>query len=61
MWNLAEQVAAELDLAAARRRAQLQVPFSPPWDAAMAQVEDLERALWRIEHPLRLADEARVA
>jgi hypothetical protein len=52
MRELADRVIAEIDLAEARRRAQGDAPFSPAWDADMARVEDLERALWRIEHPL---------
>ena len=52
MWQLelAERVITEIDLAAAWRRAKVDPPFSPAWDADMARVEDLERALWRIEH-----------
>jgi len=33
----------ELDLVVARRRAAQSPPFSPAWDAAMAEVEELER------------------
>lgn len=58
MWNLAERVITEIDLAAARRRAQLDAPFSPAWDADMARVEDLERVLWGIEHADASPDEA---
>ena len=58
MRNLAERVIAEIDLAAARRRAQLDAPFSPAWDADMARVEDLERALWGIDHADASADQA---
>ena len=51
MWQqLAERVSIEINLAAARQRAQADAPFSPAWDAAMAWVEDLERALWRLDH-----------
>jgi hypothetical protein len=32
-----------------RRRAADLVPFSPSWDAVMAEVEELERALWQLE------------
>ncbi len=49
MWHLFERVISESDLAAAGRRAQDYAPFSPAWDAAVARVEDLERARWRIE------------
>lgn len=35
----------ESDLAAARRRAEGDMPGSPAWDAAMDWVDDLERAL----------------
>lgn len=43
-----QRVNVEVGLFAARRRvAQLQ-PFSPSWDAAMGDVEDLERQLWGI-------------
>ena len=41
-------------------RANDLVPFSPAWDATMAEVEDLERELWRLEvgltSPERSAD-----
>lgn len=43
----------EGDLDIARRRAWALKPFSPAWGAAMAIVEDLERALWRLDHPMR--------
>jgi len=39
------------DLAVARRRAWALTPYSPAWDAAMSMVEDLERALWQLDHP----------
>jgi hypothetical protein len=39
----------ELELFSARRRADEYRPFSPAWDVAMAEVEELERALWRID------------
>ena len=42
-----QRVNLELDLFSARRRAAQHPPFSPAWDAAMAEVEDLERALWQ--------------
>jgi len=34
---------------AARRRVSEATPFSPSWDAAMAELEDAERDLWRLE------------
>lgn len=39
----------EAELSAARLRALALVPFSPAWDAAMGAIEELERALWRVE------------
>jgi hypothetical protein len=39
----------EREVSAARLRVLALVPFSPPWDAAMDMVEELERALWRLE------------
>ena len=51
MWPPAERVVIEIQLAEAHQRAQADTPFSPTWDAAMARVEDLERTLWRIDHP----------
>ena len=36
-------LAHELDLAIARSRAAEYVPFSPAWDAALGQVEELEQ------------------
>jgi hypothetical protein len=36
-------------VSAARLRALALVPYSPAWDAAMGDIEDLERALWRLE------------
>lgn len=32
----------------ARRRVAAARPFSPAWDAAMAQLEDVEREVWRL-------------
>jgi hypothetical protein len=49
MHDLTKRINTEIDLAAARRRVRVDVPFSPAWDADMARVEDLERALWRLE------------
>ena len=40
----------ELELFSARRRADEYLPYTPAWDAAIAEVEDLERALWRMDH-----------
>lgn len=41
------------DLAVARRRAWALTPYSPAWDAAMGIVEDLERALWQVDPPMK--------
>jgi hypothetical protein len=52
MWfAMVERADIVLNLAAARRRAWALTPYSPAWDAAMAIVEDLERVLWRVDHP----------
>ncbi len=52
MWSaMVERMNIAMDLEVARRRAWALTPFSPAWDAAMAIVEDLERALWRVDHP----------
>lgn len=40
----------ELELFSARRRADQYLPYTPAWDAAIAEVEDLERAIWRVDH-----------
>jgi hypothetical protein len=32
----------------ARRRIRAETPFSPAWDAAMAELEDAEREVWRL-------------
>jgi hypothetical protein len=42
----------ELELFNARRRADEYRPYTPAWDAAIGEVEDLERALWRLDHSL---------
>jgi hypothetical protein len=47
------------DLAVARRRAWTLTPYSPAWDAAMAIVEDLERALWQLDHPAAVTESDR--
>lgn len=47
-----KRLALELELFSARRRADEYRPFSPAWDAAVAEVEDLERALWRIDQEM---------
>ena len=52
MWSaMVERAEVALNLSAARRRASALTPYSPAWDAAMAIVEDLERVLWRVDHP----------
>ena len=52
MWTeMVERAEVVMNLAVARRRAYALAPFSPAWDAAMAIVEDLERVLWRVDHP----------
>jgi hypothetical protein len=50
----------QLEQACARR--EREPAFSPDWDAAMAQVEDLSRQLWHLEaaRQARLAILARV-
>lgn len=44
-----ERIMVERKLSDAWFRAKDLVPFSPAWDAAMAEVEDLERELWRVQ------------
>lgn len=39
----------ERRVSAARLRALALPPYSPAWDAAMGDIEDLERALWRLD------------
>lgn len=39
----------ERAITTSRNRAAYLAPFSPSWDAVMAEVEDLERALWQLE------------
>lgn len=41
------------DVVRARERVRAESPFSPSWDAAMAGLDDAERALWRPEQPDR--------
>jgi hypothetical protein len=54
MWpTVSERSSITDELAVARRRAWALTPYSPSWDAAMAIVEDLERALWQLDHPTR--------
>ena len=52
----------ERQLEQARARRDREPAFSPDWDAAMAQVEDLSRQLWHVEaaRQARLAILARV-
>ena len=46
MWTeMIDRTRIEADLCVARRRAWALTPYSPAWDAAMAMVEDLERAM----------------
>jgi hypothetical protein len=47
------------DLAVARRRVWALTPYSPSWDAAMSIVEDLERALWQLDHPRQVSETER--
>ena len=50
--QIAERVDRALILASiatAARRVSAEPPFSPSWDAAMAALEDAERALWRLD------------
>ena len=61
MWEIIERIATDIDLAAARRRVESDAPFSPAWQADMARVEDIERALWRLEHPTTEGNDAQVA
>jgi hypothetical protein len=52
MWSaMIDRADVILNLAGARRRAWALIPYSPAWDAAMTLVEDLERELWRVDHP----------
>jgi hypothetical protein len=48
--------ALEIDkaVADAKRAVEREMPFSPSWDAAMAVLEDAERAQW--EHEGHVAD-----
>lgn len=48
------RLAIELDLFSARRRAAQYRPFTPAWDAAITEVEDLEREVWHRDQPLDL-------
>jgi hypothetical protein len=67
MWlQMVDRITIEADLHLARRRAWALTPYSPAWDATMAIVEDLERSLWRLEHPAlagsdHRTDEARLS
>lgn len=59
-----DQVAIKTELRVARRRARDLTPFSPAWDAAMALVEDLERALFGLDpvsQAARMSSESRSA
>ncbi len=44
-----DRVAIETDLRIARRRARDLTRFGPAWDASMALIEDLERALFGLD------------
>ena len=46
---LIDRARLDRELIIARQRSLTLVPFSPASDAAMGQVEDLERALWRLD------------
>jgi hypothetical protein len=46
----AERLHAKIE--AARRRVEMESPFSPSWDAAMAALEDADRELWRYEQSM---------
>jgi hypothetical protein len=48
MFSLDQRIRTAFDLSLARRRAAECAPFSPSWDAAIAQVEDLEREMCRL-------------
>jgi hypothetical protein len=57
MWpQTVDRVRLEREVSVARIRALALVPFSPAWDTAMDLVEELERALWRLE-PMHRADD----
>ena len=61
VWSaLVDRMSIEADLHLARRRASALMPYSPAWDAAMAIVEDLERALWRRDHPALASPDRRI-
>ncbi len=45
-----QRLSLELELFGARRHAEEYLPYTPAWDAAVAKVEDLERALWRLDY-----------
>lgn len=49
MYREFQRLSIELDLFSARRRADEYKPFSLAWDAAIAEVENLERDLWRLD------------
>ena len=52
VFNRDRRVRIEFDLNLARRRAAEYLPFSPAWDAAVAQVEDLEREASELRRPM---------
>jgi len=57
MWSpVIDPGSVEAEVAVARRRTRALTAYSPSWDAAMALVENLERLLWRIDHPGRTGE-----
>jgi hypothetical protein len=43
-------LAIDKSIADAKRAVDREPPFSPAWDAAMAVLEDAERARWQLEN-----------
>jgi hypothetical protein len=44
-----ERMSADYALLLAKRRAEHRMPFTPAWDAALRDVEDRERDVFRLE------------
>ena len=44
-----ERMSVEYQLLLAQRRANAATPYSPAWDAAMADVEEWAREAWRLD------------